>query len=118
MAALDSAVMQLSPLSVRLNARGQRGEFWSLEFLLSHISTRGPEFQIETGPVLIPRDLIDIADASIVGGCYLAYVFLNKTSQVDLLAFGPTSNRGRRFAHFARIGGIKTDVLSGSPSPG
>lgn len=110
--ALDSAVAQMWPLSIRLNARGQRGGSWDLEFPLSHISTRGPEFQLETGPALIPCDLINIADASIVGGCYLAYVFVNNASQVDLLAWGPAGNHHRNFVHFARIGGIKTDILS------
>ena len=111
--ALDSgAVAQQWPLSVRLKARGQRGEFWNLEFPLSHISTRAAEFQIETGPVLISRDLIEIPDASIVAGCYLAYIFLNKASQVDLLAFGPKGNQRRGFVHFARIGGIETEILA------
>ncbi len=111
--ALDAgSVTQQWPLSARLKARGQLGELWTLEFPVSHINTRAAEFQIETGPVLIPRDLIEIPDASIVGGCYLAYIFLNKTSQVDLLAFGPGRDRRRSFAHFARIGGIETEILS------
>ena len=109
---LDSgAVTQQWPLSVRLKARGQRGELWNLEFPLSHVSTRAAEFQIETGPVLIPRELIEIPDASIVAGCYLAYIFLNKASQVDLLAFGPGGNQRRSFVHFARIGGIETEIF-------
>jgi hypothetical protein len=111
--ALDSSVAQLWPLSVRLNARGQRGDVWNLEFPFSHISSRPGEFQIESGPALIPRDVINIADASIVNGCYLAYVFVYRASQVDLLAWGPTSDASRSFVHFARIGDTKTEVLSG-----
>ena len=107
----SGAVTQQWPLSVRLKARGQRGDLWNLEFPLSHISTRAAEFQMETGPVLIPRDLIEIPDASIVAGCYLAYIFLNKASQVDLLAFGPGGNQRRSFVHFARIGGIETEIF-------
>ena len=110
--ALDSgAVTEQWPLSVRLKACGQRSELWSLEFPLSHISTRAAEFQMETGPVLIPRDLIEIPGASIAAGCYLAYIFLSNASQVDLLAFGPGGNQGRSFGHFARIGGIETEIF-------
>ena len=114
--ALDAAaVAQLWPLSARLNVRGQRGTLWSLEFPVGHISTRtgdAPAFQIESGPVLIPRDTVEIADASVIGGCYLAYVFLNKTSQVDLLAWGPASKSRRSFVRFARIEGVATELLS------
>lgn len=114
--ALDlETVAQLWPMSARLNVRGQRGTFWNMEFPVGHISTRtedAPAFQIESGPVLIPRDIVDIADASIIGGCYLAYVFLNKTSQVDLLAWGPTSKSRRSFVRFARIDGVETEILS------
>ena len=113
---LDSDTLaRLWPLSVRLNARGQRGEPWTLEFPINHISTRtGPEaaFQIESGPVLIPRDVVEIAGASIAGGCYLAYVFLNKCSQVDVLAWGATGNIHRSFRHFARLSGIETDIVN------
>lgn len=111
--ALDVGAVTLQwPLSVRLKARGQRGDLWALEFPVGHISTRAAEFQIETGPVLIPRDLIEIPDASIVGGCYLAYIFLNKANQVDLLAFGPGRDQRRSFVQFARIGGIETEILA------
>ena len=110
-----AAIANLWPISARLNTRGQGDELWNLEFPVSHISTRAgdaPAFQIESGPVLIPRDLVDIADASIVGGCYLAFVFVNNRSQVDLLAWGPTINLSRGFVHFARISSVETDVLS------
>ncbi|MGQ0686099.1 hypothetical protein [Bradyrhizobium sp.] len=117
--ALDSGTVARSwPISARLKARGHRGELWNLEFPVNHINTRtkdASEFQVESGPVLIPRDIVDIADASIVGGCYLAYVFFNKTSQVDLLAWGPTSNSRRGFVRFARIVGIETELLSRQP---
>lgn len=110
-----ATVTQLWPMSARLNVRGQRGTLWNLEFPVNHISTRTgnvTEFQIESGPVLIPRDVLDIAEASIIGGCYLAYVFLNKTSQVDLLAWGPTSKSRRSFVRFARIDGVEAEILS------
>jgi hypothetical protein len=113
---LDPAtVTQLWPISARLKVRGQRGEYWNLEFPVNHVNTRTADaaaFQVESGPVLIPRDAIDITDASIIGGCYLAYVFLNKTSQVDLLAWGPAGNFRRSFSHFARIDGIETELLN------
>lgn len=112
---LDAATVAASwPLSARLKLRGQGGALWTLEFPVSHINTQtagAAAFQVETGPVLIPRETIDLADATVIGGCYLAYVFLNRTSRVDLLAWGPGGHSRRSFSRFARIEGIETELL-------
>ncbi len=119
LAALNSRIIaNLWPLSARLNVRDKQGKLWNLEFPINHIISRAngtPLFQIETGPILIPCDLIEIADASSIGGCYLAYAFLNTTHQVDLLAWGGVGQRAtpRKFIHFARITNVKANVLSG-----
>ncbi|MET4759729.1 hypothetical protein ABH975_002735 [Bradyrhizobium ottawaense] len=111
----SAALAETWPISGRLKMRGRSGELWNLEFPVSHISTRASQFQIESGPVLIPSNTVDIAEASIIGGCYLAYLFLNKPSEVELLAWGPTKNLRRSFVRFARIDNIETEILSRQP---
>lgn len=117
MANLDAAtVARRWPLAARLKLSGQRGEFWILEFPVNHINTRkaGPAaLQAETGPVLIPRDAVDIAGATVIGGCYLAYLFLNKPNTLELLAWGTASQSHRSFSRFARIEGIEAELLGG-----
>jgi hypothetical protein len=113
----STALAQLWPLSVRLKVQSQTGEPWSLAFPVNHINTQdraGPLFQIETGPIIVPQDIVEIPDASRVGRCFLSYAFLNKTNQVDLLAWGPSRSDTphRSFAHFARISGIETNIYS------
>ncbi|WP_339034765.1 hypothetical protein WHZ78_23575 [Bradyrhizobium symbiodeficiens] len=109
--AIDQAKIERRwPLSARLTVKGS--ELWILEFPVSHISSRGGAFQIESGPALIPRDLVNIPETSTFCGCYLAYVFLNKPNQVDVLAFGRNGNFHRQFAKFARIEGIQIEILS------
>jgi hypothetical protein len=121
-AALSKTVAHLWPISVRLSARNERGELWNLEFPANHISTRianEPSFQIESGPIIVPHDLIKIPEASSMIGCSLAYVFLNKTDQVDLLAWGPSrwrNNSHRSFVQFARVSKIETDICGACQS--
>lgn len=109
---------QLWPLSVSLTVRSQTGGLWILQFPVEHISTQGAPaqlFQIESGPVIIPQDILDIPDASRLGECYLSYIFLNRThQQLDLLAWGPSSSATthRGFNHFARIPIMDTNIYS------
>lgn len=112
-------VAQSWPISARLKLSDRRGERWILEFPVNHINTRTGEtaaFQVESGPVLVPQEAADIAGASIIGGCYLAYVFLNKTNQVDLLAWGPMRHSHRAFSRFARMEHIEAELLSRKPA--
>lgn len=109
--AIDQAEIERQwPLSARLTVKGS--ELWILEFPVSHISRRAGAFQIESGPVLIPQDLVNIPDTSTFCGCYLAYVFLNKPNQIDVLAFGRNENFHRQFVKFARIEDIQIRILS------
>jgi hypothetical protein len=99
---------QFWPLSACLKVRSQTGDLWILEFPVNHISsqtTPAQLLQIESGPIIVPHDILEISDASIIGNCYLCYAFLNKASQLDLLAWGPThvAKARRSFSHFARI---------------
>jgi hypothetical protein len=112
----STSLVQLWPLTVYLKVRSQTGELWILQFPVNHISTQdtaGPLFQIETGPVIVPQDVLELPDASKIGACFLSYVFLNRTNQIDLLAWGASSASSHRsFAHFARISSIETHICS------
>jgi hypothetical protein len=103
------------PVSVRLSKVSPGGSMWALEFPASHINTRSGAVQVETGPVLVPRDVIDIAGASVIGGCYLAYVFFNRPDRADLLAWGPGNHSRRGFVRFARLDGIEAEILARQP---
>jgi hypothetical protein len=93
------------PLTARLAAAGTNGGRWKLEFPVNHInlSTAPRAWQVETGPILVPCGLIDIADAAKTGGLQRAFVFFNRVDQVDLLAFGQTRLGRLGFAHTARL---------------
>ncbi|UPJ48574.1 hypothetical protein IVB30_36985 [Bradyrhizobium sp. 200] len=113
----STTLVQSWPLSVCLKVRSQTGELWTLEFPVNHISTQntaGPLFQIESGPMIIPQDILEIPDATRIGGCFLSFVFLNKTDKADLLAWGPerSATSHRSFAHFAQISSIEANVYS------
>jgi hypothetical protein len=102
------------PLTARLEAVGASGARWLLEFPVNHINLRDQAFQVETGPVVIPRDLIDVAGAAKPAGLQLAFIFFNRLDRIDLLAFGPLSNAaGRRgFGHFARLDQVGIELLA------
>jgi hypothetical protein len=102
------------PLTARLEAVGASGARWVLEFPVNHINVRDQAFQVETGPVVIPRDLIDVAGAAKPAGLQLAFIFFNRLDRIDLLAFGPLSNAaGRRgFGHFARLDQVGIELLA------
>ena len=99
------------PLAARITATGAGGARWLLDFPLQHINLRDKPsaFQVETGPVVVPVDLIDIPGAARPGGLQLAYIFFNRLDRVDLLGFGPGVN-GRSFRHFARLEEVKIEV--------
>jgi hypothetical protein len=93
------------PLTARLVATGPRGRRWTLEFPVNHLNVRVATrtWQVETGPVLVPHDLFEIAGAAATGGLQRAFVFFNRADRVDLLGFGPTGSGRRGFAHTARL---------------
>lgn len=97
------------PLTARISAAGQSGAGWTLEFPVNHINLRDepPAWQVETGPIVVPGDLIDVAGAAKPGGLQLAFVFFSRPDRADLLAFGPVAEGRRGFAHFARLEGVE-----------
>ena len=102
------------PFTALLSAKGLAGKRWALEFPVNHINLRdqGEAWQVETGPVVVPCDLIDIAGAATTGGVQLAYVFFNRAGRADLLAFGLTGEGRRGFAHAARLEGAEIALLA------
>lgn len=115
-ASLDAGtVAQSWPMSARLKVPGRSGKFWNLQFPVNHINTRAAAYQVESGPVLIPQDAVDITSASVAANCYLAYVFFKGTREVDLLAWGAQEKSLRSFSRFARIVGVEAELLTLSP---
>lgn len=109
------------PLTARLTAYGSSGARWTLAFPVNHLNLRAPSaWQLETGPIIVPCDTIEIGGAAKPGGVQLAFAFAARSDQVDLLGFGPTGDGRRGFAHFARLQGVAltffaTQVERGSP---
>lgn len=93
------------PLAARISVAEASGARWTLEFPVGHINVRDnpPAWQVETGPVIVPCELIDIAGAAKPGGLQLAFAFFSRPDQLDLLAFGALGSGRRAFQHFARL---------------
>jgi hypothetical protein len=93
------------PLAARIVAAAASGMRWTLEFPVAHINLRDdpPAWQVETGPIIVPSALIDIAGAPKPGGLQLAFAFFSRPDQLDLLAFGSLGSGRRAFQHFARL---------------
>ena len=108
---LASGAARRRPLTARIAATGASGARWQLDFPVQHINLRDAPsaFQMETGPIVVPTALIDIAGAAKPGGVQLAFVFFSRLDRADLLAFGPGPN-GRGYRHFARLEGLKIEL--------
>lgn len=92
------------PLTMRLAVPGTSGANWTLECPVNHLNLRErSDWQIETGPIIVPCDAVEIAGAAKPGGVQLAFAFANRRDQIDLLGFGPAGNGRRGFVHFARL---------------
>lgn len=108
------AVRDRWPLAARIVAAAADGVRWTLEFPLNHLNVRddASAWQVETGPIVVPCELIDIAGAAKAGGLQRAFVFFNRLDRADLLAFGPFGECRRGFAHAARLGGAEITLLA------
>lgn len=69
---------QIWPLRARIDASTLDGELWLIDFPVSQLNSRtvrgAAEFQVETGPVLIPERLA--GSQALAGGFALAFVIL------------------------------------------
>jgi hypothetical protein len=107
------------PLTARIHAVSAGVDHF-LDFPVVHINTRqsggGAAFQAETGPILLPAELLDDA-ALTIGGFALAFVFFNRLDRVDLAIWGPTgtgSSPRRGYVHFGRLEGIVIELYGGN----
>ena len=78
---VPEALSGVWPLTARVQAPAHDGSIWLLEFPVNHLNHRDAghvvEFQIETGPVLIPAVLVETTGVTVLDGFCLAYVFFN-----------------------------------------
>jgi hypothetical protein len=104
-----AAARERWPLAARISAAR-----WTLEFPVGHINVRDnpPAWQVETGRVIVPCELIDIAGAAKPGGLQLAFAFFSRSDQLDLLAFGALGSDRRAFQHFARLKGAAISLFA------
>lgn len=107
------------PLQVRVVAQDRERGDWILQFPVSHVSDQhapnGRQFQIETGPVLVPKQLLESSGIPPIGDHHLAYVFFNQLDRMDLLILGRESEKtsgSREFRHVQRISNVAIDVYS------
>lgn len=109
-----AAARERWPVAARIFAIGASGARWTLEFPVGHINVRDnpPAWQVETGPVIVPCELIDIAGAAKPGGLQLAFAFFSRSDQLDLLAFGALGSDRRAFQHFARLKGAAISLFA------
>jgi hypothetical protein len=100
------------PITARAHVQANDGVRWLLDFPILHVNTRRspqPAFQIETGPLLVPEELLDPGPA-ILGGFALAYVFFNRLDRIDLSLFG-RSGRGRTYGQFGRLDEVSIELF-------
>jgi len=108
------------PLTARITLPLAGERSWVLEFPVNHISSRDGqnnfEFQVETGPVLIPQIYAGPTDlVESVGGFALAYIFFNRLDQADLALFSTASDSAsfpRSFSHYIRLDKIEIMLLA------
>jgi len=107
------------PLTARIDARDFAGVSWRLEFPVNHFNYRntGPgqnEFQIETGPVIVPRALLVSSAGEPTDGFALAYVYCNDVQRVDLAILQPGGRApaGCEYGRVARLERIKLSLFA------
>ncbi len=107
------------PLFARISIPQAGERSWVLEFPVNHISTRSKqgrlEFQVETGPVLIPQEHAGPSGSKTVGDFVLAYIFFTRLDRADLALFSSatkTANFPRSFSRYQRLDNIEITLLA------
>lgn len=111
------AISDVWPLTARVHASTDDGQKWLLEFPVNHLNHRKShdsiQFQIETGPVLVPERLVRTADITVLGGFCLAYVFLNRLDRLEMALYGsafPAGASGRGYVRFGCLENITVEI--------
>jgi hypothetical protein len=114
--AADGAIW---PLTGRIDMSAPDAR-WLIDFPINHLNSRAvrgvSEFQVETGPVLIPASMTGSRDAAIGGGFGLAFVFFNSLERADLAIYTPAAAEGavgRTYRAFGRIEKAKIELFAG-----
>ena len=106
----EDSLSNLWPISVRLAARvGPQNDRWILEFPANHISVQNSNFQIETGPVLLPARIKGYP-AGKPGGFVTAYLFFNRLDRADALIRDSSNNGQRAFNYYARLEDVQIEL--------
>jgi hypothetical protein len=110
---------QSLPLDCAIEAVARDGVRWVLEFPIHHINHRGSgsqlEFQVESGPLLVPAGLVDPNSAVVNGGFALAYAFFNRLDRVDLAVMrhaGTHAAMRRDYSGYVCLDGAKIAILA------
>jgi hypothetical protein len=103
------------PLTAEIALTDINGLAWRLTFPVNHfnhrsgrwdmrLKTEGDEFQVETGPILVPGEAL-VTDATVLyGGFVLAYAFFNRLDCVDLaLLVSSQHTRDRTYSGYATL---------------
>lgn len=107
----DESVAASWPLTANVELCRPNGDRWVLNFPVNHINIATIDgktaFQVETGPILIPRSLISpTSPASVMGGFAIGYVFFKETDLIDLALWGYReidNVASREFRHYERL---------------
>jgi hypothetical protein len=117
---VPEGLSEVWPLTARIQAPALDGSTWLLEFPVDHLNHRDAghavEFQIETGPVLIPAVLVETTGVTVLDGFCLAYVFFNRLDRVDLALYGSAVPGGmpiRGYVGFGRIENAAIELHGG-----
>ena len=85
-----------------------------MDFPVNHLNHRvsdgRAEFQIETGPLLIPTGLVDRDGVAEAGGFTLAYIFFNQLDRADVALWTPMPFGGRAFGKTERLERVSIEV--------
>ncbi|PCJ89579.1 MAG: hypothetical protein COA57_01550 [Flavobacteriales bacterium] len=84
---IESATLSNRNLNVKIPYRVDGKQFFELEFPIKHINihAENKKFQVETGPILIPRGAP--ADDAFIDKLQIAYVAFNKLAEFEFIPF-------------------------------
>ena len=110
--AADDAIW---PLTGRIDISAPDAR-WLIDFPVNHLNSRAvlgtSEFQVETGPVLVPASMAGSRDDMIAGGFGLAFLFFNRLDRADLAIYARLAAEGATGRAYRRFGRIETAKIT------
>ncbi len=114
------------PIYACITLQGIKKQAWRLEFPINHINCQASkgksQYQVETGPVLIPLDCVQPPPGTITGwppsiDFVPGYIFFNRPDSADLLLLDPPlsqkdkkSGMTRHFSQYWPLKNIQTEL--------